>query len=120
MSYGSESPALAVLEVLVHLQSVEMLPSYSLASAEVPDALIELLDARDIPPGWKELPAPPETQVMGDEWVRARRSAVLRVPSAIVESSYNYLLNPAHPSFPAIIIGKAQKFEFDSRLWRPR
>ncbi len=53
---------------------------------------------------------------LGDEWVRSQRSAVLEIPSAVVERESNYLLNPAHPDFSSIVIGEAETFTFDERL----
>ena len=56
------------------------------------------------------------SRAVGDAWVRAGRSAVLAVPSAIVPEELNYLLNPAHPGFRTIAIGKPVLFAFDPRL----
>ncbi len=44
------------------------------------------------------------------------RSLVLRVPSAIVPSSSNYLINPAHSRFTVAVIEKPEPFAFDPRL----
>jgi RES domain-containing protein len=41
---------------------------------------------------------------------------VLKLPSAVVPSEFNYLLNPAHPDFGRISIGKPQVFKADPRL----
>jgi len=41
---------------------------------------------------------------------------VLKLPSAVVPSEFNYLLNPAHPDFGAIRIGEPQVFKADPRL----
>ena len=54
--------------------------------------------------------------MIGDSWATSRRSAVLRVPSAVIETEYNYLLNPAHPDFARISIGTPNAFELDLRL----
>jgi RES domain-containing protein len=48
--------------------------------------------------------------------VRENRSAVLAVPSVIIPEEFNYLLNPAHPDFKKISIGKPEPFAFDPRL----
>lgn len=43
-------------------------------------------------------------------------SAVLAVPSVIIPQETNYLLNPQHPDFKKIKIGKPEDFGFDPRL----
>ncbi len=54
----------------------------------------------------------------GSAWLRANRTAVLEVPSAIVPSEKNFLLNPKHPEFHRIRIGRALPFVFDPRMWK--
>jgi RES domain-containing protein len=39
----------------------------------------------------------------------------MRVPSAVTRGEFNYLLNPRHPDFDRLGIGKAVRFRFDSR-----
>jgi RES domain-containing protein len=48
--------------------------------------------------------------------VKEARSAVLEVPSVIVQFEPNYLINPGHPDFKRIKIGKPVPFAFDPRL----
>jgi RES domain-containing protein len=69
-----------------------------------------------LPPRWKRWPCPKTTATVGDNWVRSARSAVLKVPSAVVPEEFNYLLNPAHPEFWKISIGKHRVFKADPRL----
>jgi hypothetical protein len=38
------------------------------------------------------------------------------VPSVIIPEELNFLLNPAHPGFKKITIGKLAPFTVDSRL----
>ena len=116
MAYASNSAALAILEVLVHLQANQMLSAYSLIQARVPDDLIEELPARALPTNWRAYPPPAETAMIGDAWVRRGESAVLRVPSVLADSEFNYLLNPAHAKFGTIAIGAPTPFMFDRRL----
>jgi RES domain-containing protein len=54
----------------------------------------------------------------GSRWFRAARTAVLEVPSAIVPSEKNYLLNPLHSDFRRIRVGRARPFVFDPRMWK--
>lgn len=116
VAYASDSVALATLEVLAHLQSTALLPSYLLATLQFSDELIEELDLTTLPAHWRRFPAPPELQAIGDRWVKEFRSVVLRVPSAVVPSGYNFLLNPMHPRFAGVIIDSPVPFEFDPRL----
>jgi RES domain-containing protein len=116
MVYTSSTISLAVLEVLVHLQEASLLSSYSLSAARFDDAFVERLDRSMVPEGWRAYPAPSELQRIGDEWVRSQRSAVLQVPSAVVERESNYLLNPAHLELSSVVIGEPEPFTFDERL----
>ena len=50
---------------------------------------------------------------------KKRKAAVLAVPSAIVPRESNYLLNPLHPAFKRINIGKPSTVETDLRLIKP-
>jgi RES domain-containing protein len=68
---------------------------------------------------WREVGAREKLQAIGAEWARERSTAVLAVPSVIVPAESNYLLNPAHPYFKRIKIGKPTTVETDLRLIRP-
>ncbi len=116
VAYASDSIALAALEVLAHLQSTAVLQSYSLAVIRFPEELVEDLPAGSLPKGWRRFPSPPGNQSIGDRWVVEGRSLVLRVPSAIIPSATNFLINPAHSDFSRAVIGPPERFAFDSRL----
>ncbi|HZA65630.1 MAG TPA: RES family NAD+ phosphorylase [Geminicoccaceae bacterium] len=96
--YCAASAALAVLEVRVHLDlPLDLLPDdYILMQIEAPDDLaIRTIGPSDLPAGWRsreDLCRP-----IGDAWLGARSTALLSVPSAIVEVDRNVLLNPRHP-----------------------
>jgi RES domain-containing protein len=116
VAYASDSIALAALEVLAHLQSTAVLQSYSLVTIRFPEALVEVLPVESLPSGWRRYPSPPANQAIGDGWVAEARSLVLRVPSAIIPSASNFLINPAHPGFSEAVIDPPERFAFDSRL----
>jgi RES domain-containing protein len=116
VAYASDSVALAALEVLAHLQSTAVLQAYSLAPIRFPESAVETVDAGLLPRHWRRFPSPPENQSLGDRWVKEGRSLVLSVPSAIVPSARNYLINPAHPGFAAAVIETPERFAFDPRL----
>ena len=113
--YTSGTLALAALETLVHLNPPVRL-EYVAIPLDFDDAWVQKLKLSDLPADWMEEPPPPSTQLLGDRWVKQARSAILELPSAIVRIEPNYLLNPAHPDFRKVRIGKAMPFAFDSRL----
>jgi RES domain-containing protein len=116
IAYASESVALATLEVLVHLQASALLPSYALAAIRFPEDLVEALDLSPLPANWKQFPSSPDVQAIGDQWIKELRSAILRVPSAVIPSAYNFLLNPTHPDFARVVVEPPEPYEFDPRL----
>lgn len=113
--YAAGSASLAMLEMLVHLPSRELLHRYVLFELTFDEALVSLCPA-NLSKKWRMSPSPRSNQRMGDEWIATGRSAVLRVPSVIVSSEWNYLLNPSHPDFVKIAIGPKQPLRFDPRL----
>lgn len=119
--YLAEHPALALLETLVHLDiDPDELPShYQLLTVEVPDdiAVEDLTDtalAARIP-NWCH--APHETRKLTRSWFGERRTALLRVPSAIVPAAFNYLLNPLHLEAAQITVVARQIAQYDARLF---
>ena len=48
----------------------------------------------------------------------ARKFAVLAVPSVIIPQDFNYLLNPLHPAFKRMRLGRPEPFYFDPRVWK--
>ena len=118
VAYASSNSALAVLEVLVHMRAGSVLPGYSLIRGRVPDALVDELPASKLPKTWRAFPVPPEPQAIGDAWVRSGNTLALTVPSAIVDGSYNVLINPEHTTFSRLVVESVQPFDFDPRLVR--
>ena len=113
--YTSGTKSLAALEILVHLNP-PMFFRYVAFRLEFTESLVETLAVKNLPTDWRDEPPPPSTQAMGDAWARSARTAVLALPSVIISGEPNYLLNPAHPDFRRITIGKPEQFTFDSRL----
>ena len=114
--YTASSISLATLEILVHNQRALRVPELVLFSCHFPEAIVETVDRRRLPANWRDYPGPVELQRIGGEWLEARTSAVLEVPSAVVEEEVNYLLNPEHEDFRSIDIGQPRRFRVDPRL----
>lgn len=109
MVYLAEHPALAVLELRVHLDlPIELLPvDFVLMRVALPDSPVT---AEQMPEA---------TVIAGDLWLSQGKSVTLRVPSALVPHGWNVLLNPLHPQAAQIVIRTVEPFGFDPRLWQP-
>ena len=115
--YCASSPSLAALEVLVHIDRRHAPDDLRLLVIEIPDDLqIEDVEPVSLPRGWEQIPAPAQLQALGSEWLGSLRSAVLRVPSALLPVERNFLLNPRHPDATRIRVVADQAFAFDRRL----
>lgn len=95
--YAAESMELARQEVLE--SPYEMKGELDALRLTFPLAIVRQLDFALLPPGWKEDPAPAALRQIGDDFARRGLAAVLRVPSAMIDGAFNYLLNPTHPDF---------------------
>lgn len=118
--YTAESRALATLEVSVHLDLREDLPSDRYyVEIEIPDEiLIQEVRIEDLPAGWDSKPPGTTTQTIGDDFVRANEAAVLKVPSSIIPQEFNYLINPQHPDASKIQVTDKSPMRFDERMKR--
>lgn len=115
--YTAQSPALALLELLV--QDDPLRANYVLLPAVVPDDVAcTVLSPADLPVDWRTLDQRPALQILGQQWLQQGRSAVLQVPSAVLPAECNFLLNPRHPDFARIAVGSAQSLAMDTRLLR--
>jgi RES domain-containing protein len=105
--YLADHPALAALEVRVHLDlPFDLLPAdFVLMAVQLPDGpAIDLLS---------------DTVGTGNAWLTDGASATLRVPSVLVSHAWNLLLNPLHPGATEAAIESVEAFLFDPRLWQP-
>lgn len=114
--YTAGSVALACLENLVHRDAAVLQAPYKLMKIEVPDTVSVMdLDETGLKENWwgEQLL---NTREIGDQWLQSLQSCVLKVPSAIIQQEYNFLLNPGHPHFSQIRLDSVQDFRFDRRL----
>jgi RES domain-containing protein len=116
--YAAQSLSLAQLEVLVHIADRKQMPKLVWASAVIPGTLvIRTIEAPLLPVDWRGFsPYSKETQRIGMRWLAEADSPVLKVPSAISEAEWNFLLNPIHPDFQKLKLGVPIPFVMDPRV----
>lgn len=103
----------------MHLDTEEEATDLVAVMAKIP-ASVQVAHVRltQVPHGWRAYPSPQACVDLGTRWMTAATTAVLAVPSAIVPSELNYLLNPLHPNFRKIRVGRPEPFSLDPRLWK--
>ena len=116
--YAASSRSLACLENMVHRSGRGGTISYRTMVIYIPDHLAtEQLNLHDLPEKWNGTSLCPECRMMGSEWYRSKRTAVLKVPSAIIPDELNYVINTRHPDFSQIKLVDSLPFLFDQRLF---
>ncbi|MES2393613.1 MAG: RES family NAD+ phosphorylase [Acidobacteriota bacterium] len=118
VTYLAASPPGALLEILVHLylNGSTLPPAYTLLEISSPSSL--RISTLKVPAGeaWKTNDT--LTRKLGDVWLTSKRSALARVPSAILPETFNFLFNPLHPDARRIKIAKVHPAFLDARLLR--
>lgn len=117
--YTTESPALSLLEVLVHINP-KRIPDYHLVTIDVPDS-VRSYGVGELPVDWRVTgtvqPMPSQTFLLS--WLRQPDTLLVQVPSTIVPIMANFLLNPRHPHFADCRVIGVDPFEIDERLYDP-
>ncbi|MEX0778489.1 MAG: RES family NAD+ phosphorylase [Balneolales bacterium] len=116
--YTSEHRSLCLLEMLIHTPIEEIARNLMLVEIIIPDEYPAFhITTKDLSRTWKTFPYDRFTKDVGDELLRAKNHPVIRVPSALVDEEFNYLLNPKHELFNGISVKKANALELDSRFF---
>ena len=117
--YTSDSRALCTAEIAVHIPIGLIPKDYFLITIEIPDEIvIKQINLESLPKNWKDFPYNGATQKIGEDFVSKGNFPVLKVPSAVVQGDFNYLINPTHEDFKKIKIKSKELFSFDERLFK--
>ena len=117
--YTSESRALSTTEIAVHTPLGIIPDDYKLISIEIPDK-VKILELKiiDLSKDWKSIPYKSSSQQLGNNFVKEEKYLIMKVPSAVVQDEFNYLINPKHKDINKIKIIKVEDFGFDERLFK--
>ncbi|MCG2588707.1 RES family NAD+ phosphorylase [Rhodohalobacter sulfatireducens] len=117
MLYASQNESLAALEILAHTPISEIPNDLSLLVLSIPSSIaLKSVDPNELPDNWMDYPSPHELARIGSRWVQSGASLMLQVPSALVRTDWNVLINPAHPQMDKVKIKEVFNFQFDSRI----
>jgi RES domain-containing protein len=116
MLYTSTSISLAMLECLVHFTANTVPAHMWVLQITLPPIIIPIISHKQLPPNWHGTPAPIALKHMDDAFLQQGKSLALQVPSSIVPSEYNVLINPQHPLIHKAKFGIIKPISFDGRL----
>lgn len=115
--YTAASRSLACLENVVHSSGEVLQQAFRIVVIYIPDELsIATIHIRELPDDWYTISRHPGCQQIGSEWIQSQKTAVLKVPSAIIHEEANFALNPAHPDYQQIQVVQQKVFTFDPRI----
>lgn len=119
--FTSATLSLAALERFVNTDpDLEPDELVAIAVDIEPNVAVGTIVLADLPPDWRVYPPPPTLTEVGERWLRALASVVLSVPSAVIPSEHNFILNPAHTDFDKLTIHPSEPFSFDPRMWKTK
>jgi RES domain-containing protein len=112
--YLSSHISLAVLEILVNYNYEQLMHNtFDIVTIEIKnDKSIESI--KNLESNWRYLPK--YTKEIGDHFLMDKSKLMLKIPSAIIETEYNYLLNPEHIEFKKIKLINISPLKLDNRL----
>ena len=119
--YTGENKEIALLETIVHTPSM-LVPNLAILKIEIPRSILKL-NLKDLPKNWIDYPAPTILSEIAEDWIKEARYAALKVPSCVIHSTHNYIINCRHPEYHSKVkILDRPNFHFDSRLnsWSSR
>lgn len=117
MLYFSEHLSLCVLELLVHMDYQFISDAYWFIEAEIPDKL--LVDAslpKSLSQEWRSNPPSSRTQDFGSQWMRTQNELAMRLPSAVLPTANNIIVNPNHTLIGKLKIVRTERLQLDARL----
>ncbi|HUZ60363.1 MAG TPA: RES family NAD+ phosphorylase [Hanamia sp.] len=115
--YCAESIAVAFLENMIRRQGVGFNDDFKIMIIEIPTkAGITFFNVEDLEPGWRNSDNYSKCQKAGDEWYIACKNLLLKVPSAVLPESYNYVINTEHPEYKKVKLIEVTNLVPDERI----
>lgn len=114
--YTSESKALSVLEYAANVRLEEMPGNLAITVYELPSKSWLEVDLKTIPDDWQAVPTPNSTKEFGTGLLQKPQTLAIKLPSVIIPSEFNFILNPRAKNFHLIKIVSINAFSMDRRI----
>jgi RES domain-containing protein len=118
--YTAEHSALAMLEIMAHLDRSCAPNGLQLATITIPDNLETYSPSLDeLPEDWASTPNNMSAVLFGKKWLQQAAAPVLKVPSIMTPygEGWNLLLNPIHPDLLGKMSVMVRNWVLDPRLF---
>ena len=104
-----------MLEQLAHTGTGRLPQDHAFIEITIPDSVaIDTLPFSDVA-GWNTDDLA-RSRAYGDRWLAERRTCILLVPSVIVPTEYNVVINPSHAEFARVVVSLPRNVNWDKRL----
>lgn len=112
MLYAAENNVLAALEVALRIPLEDISKDYLMVPLELPT---EATIAEPVLPKQWYLNQD-ATKTIGNNFIAKGSELLMRVPSALISDSFNYLINPGHEEIKKVKVLEPRPILFDKRL----
>ena len=110
--YAAENYSAAYLELIVKIGSIAISRTYHYCRIDVPDEV--QVENSEFPLLLLDREA--ATRGYGNRWWKQKRTAVLRVPSAVTRVDSNFLIHPHHAQFSLLKVSAPEPVWVDPRV----
>jgi len=115
--YAASTLELAFLESMIRRKGIGFNDDFRTMIIEIPPTLkITTARVSSLPRNWRNAADYSKCQAIGDAWYDKKETAILKVPSALIPESYNYVINAEHELFPRIKLVGVTDLIPDSRV----
>jgi RES domain-containing protein len=111
--YTAENNVLAAFEVALRIPLDQISKNYVMIPIEVPDEA-DVYSLSGLPANWHINQK--FSRRAGDTFAKEGKHLLMKVPSALITDSYNYLINPRHPLIEKVKLKAPRTILFDKRL----
>jgi RES domain-containing protein len=112
MVYAAENNVLAALEVALRIPLESISSDYLMISLEISGSIP--IYRPKLPGNWNLQTE--VTRSIGDEFIKKGKYLLMKVPSALITDSFNFLINPNHPDIKKMKLMEPRTILFDKRL----
>lgn len=108
--YTAESRIMAVLELLIRQPIDKICADFRIVPLDIPETMVQ----PRLPVHWKDDES--ISRRVGDLLLQNTANLIIKVPSALLSNSFNYLINPLSPKVAHVKILKEEPILMDKRL----